>query len=130
MEIDEGAHAAWAAGSPRACEQCAGTFLARRSDRRFCSDRCRLKQWRRVRAAAEQRLGDDSQHLRVIADLRMLVARCGSSDRCEVNRSELSALLIGVDLLRRRHARIQRTCAVLQQCLKAARRVKTLRGAE
>ena len=130
MQLDEGADAARASGHPRACEQCAGMFLARRSDRRFCSDRCRLKQWRRVRAAAEQRLGDDSQHLRVIADLRMLVARCGSGDRCEVNRIELSALLIEVDSLRRQHAEIQRACAVMQQFLKPSRQATTRRGAE
>jgi ribosomal protein S27AE len=130
MEIDEGALANRAGGIPRACEHCAGTFLARRSDRRFCSDRCRLKQWRRVRAAAEQRLGDDSQHLRVIADLRMLVARCGSGNRCEVDRNELSALAVEVDLLRRQHAEIQRACAVLQQLLMAARQAKMPRGAE
>jgi ribosomal protein S27AE len=119
MEIDESALVGQVDRRLRACEHCAGSFIARRSDRRFCSDRCRLRQWRRVRAAVEQQLGDDVDHLRVVVDLRTLVARCGSSDRCEVNRSELSALLIGVDLLRRRHARIQRTCAVLQQCLKA-----------
>ena len=36
------------------CEHCADTYTAARSDQRFCSDRCRLRNWRsrrRVRSA-------------------------------------------------------------------------------
>ncbi|MEV4264571.1 DUF2116 family Zn-ribbon domain-containing protein [Kribbella sp. NPDC049584] len=36
------------------CEHCADTYTASRSDQRFCSDRCRLRNWRsrkRVRSA-------------------------------------------------------------------------------
>lgn len=33
-----------------ACEHCAAFFIARRSDQRFCSDRCRLRQWRLMKA--------------------------------------------------------------------------------
>ncbi|WP_134119350.1 hypothetical protein [Kribbella kalugense] len=43
----------------RACEHCAAFFIARRSDQRFCSDRCRLHHWRlqksATNAAAEER---------------------------------------------------------------------------
>lgn len=65
----------------RACEYCAAVFVARRSDRRFCSDRCRLRHWRSRRTAASGALRDDHQLLdalraeidqlhREVADLR------------------------------------------------------------
>ncbi|MBP2354945.1 hypothetical protein JOF29_006055 [Kribbella aluminosa] len=38
--------------SDRACEHCAVSFIARRSDQRFCSDRCRLRHWRLQKSAA------------------------------------------------------------------------------
>lgn len=31
------------------CEHCASTYTASRSDQRFCSDSCRLRNWRRRR---------------------------------------------------------------------------------
>lgn len=34
----------------RACEHCAVFFMARRSDQRFCTDRCRLRHWRLLKA--------------------------------------------------------------------------------
>jgi hypothetical protein len=30
----------------RVCEHCASTFVAGRSDQRFCTDLCRLRRWR------------------------------------------------------------------------------------
>jgi hypothetical protein len=30
----------------RVCEHCASTFIAGRSDQRFCTDLCRLRRWR------------------------------------------------------------------------------------
>jgi predicted nucleic acid-binding Zn ribbon protein len=33
------------------CEHCADTYTAARSDQRFCSDRCRLRNWRSRRRA-------------------------------------------------------------------------------
>ncbi|WP_432887803.1 hypothetical protein ACQPYH_06095 [Kribbella sp. CA-245084] len=40
----------------RACEHCAAFFIARRSDHRFCSDRCRLRHWRLQKSAANAAL--------------------------------------------------------------------------
>ncbi|NUR97931.1 MAG: hypothetical protein HOV67_22080 [Kribbellaceae bacterium] len=40
-------------GNDRACEHCAAFFIARRSDQRFCSDRCRLRHWRLRKSASD-----------------------------------------------------------------------------
>lgn len=44
----------------RACEHCAAFFIARRSDQRFCSDRCRLRHWRLLRSAVRALAADGS----------------------------------------------------------------------
>ncbi|WP_328522914.1 hypothetical protein [Kribbella sp. NBC_00359] len=44
----------------RACEHCAAFFVARRSDQRFCSDRCRLRHWRLQKSAANAAVAERS----------------------------------------------------------------------
>lgn len=44
----------------RACEHCAAFFIARRSDQRFCSDRCRLRHWRLQKSATNAAVAERS----------------------------------------------------------------------
>lgn len=54
----------------RACEHCAAFFIARRSDQRFCSDRCRLRHWRLLKSALRASAAEGSP-----ADLPTQTAR-------------------------------------------------------
>ncbi|GAA3129108.1 hypothetical protein GCM10010530_57680 [Kribbella aluminosa] len=47
-------------GNDRACEHCAAFFIARRSDQRFCSDRCRLRNWRLQKSATNAAVAERS----------------------------------------------------------------------
>jgi endogenous inhibitor of DNA gyrase (YacG/DUF329 family) len=63
----------------RSCEQCAATFIATRSDRRFCSDRCRLRHWRQLKSHIDSddhaSLHQELEQLRQeVAELRQVVA--------------------------------------------------------
>ncbi|GAA3598517.1 hypothetical protein GCM10022235_82890 [Kribbella ginsengisoli] len=121
MEIDE--HGSDVTGNIRlrACECCAAPFYAHRSDRRFCSDRCRLKKWRSLQTALEQPLESTNPATAITSLLRTYLERCGSASRCEVTVQELGDLLIESAFLARRYASIQRDCLALQGALTLAK---------
>lgn len=47
----------------RVCEHCAATFIAGRSDQRFCTDLCRLRRWRSRKAISPARGASGQQRL-------------------------------------------------------------------
>jgi protein-arginine kinase activator protein McsA len=77
------------------CEHCGDTYTAARSDQRFCSDRCRLRNWR---------------------------TRRGVCSAEAVEAEHVSALLAEVDRLRRQVAELQQANATLREALSHAQR--------
>jgi predicted nucleic acid-binding Zn ribbon protein len=75
------------------CEHCADTYTAARSDQRFCSDRCRLRNWRsRKQVRSAQAI--EAEHV--------------------------TALLAEVDRLQHQVTELQRANATLREALNRA----------
>lgn len=70
------------------CEHCAATYIAARSDQRFCSDRCRLRDWRgrkRVRSAE----AIEAEHVtRLLAEVRRLQSQVTELQRANATLRE------------------------------------------
>lgn len=80
MDKSASQHLAHLDARRRACEHCATTFIAGRSDQRFCTDLCRLRHWRR-RKSVPPACGAYSQ--------QRLDALRAEIDRLEVQVAEL-----------------------------------------
>ncbi|MER7247003.1 DUF2116 family Zn-ribbon domain-containing protein [Kribbella sp. NPDC000426] len=83
------------------CEHCADTYTASRSDQRFCSDHCRLRNWRsrkRVRSAD----AIEAEHVTVVL-------------------AEVDRLQHQVAELQRANAALREALSRAQACLMAAR---------
>lgn len=99
-------------GHDRACEHCGAFFIARRSDRRFCSDRCRLRHWRMLKSGLGPMADDESaarspsQTAREIL-LGLLTAEMPTvvAERVRTAIAELSELDREIVRVRRRNAR-------------------------
>ncbi|GAA3111731.1 hypothetical protein GCM10010530_38320 [Kribbella aluminosa] len=77
------------------CEHCGDAYTAARSDQRFCSDSCRLRNWRRRR--------------------RVLSAEA-------IEAEHVTVLLAEVDRLRHQVAELQQSNAALREALSEAQK--------
>jgi endogenous inhibitor of DNA gyrase (YacG/DUF329 family) len=102
----------------RACEHCAASFMTRRSNRRFCSDRCRLRHWRRLQAAVSQPGDDPSEQLQTIEELRELLQRILARRASVVEKDHHRSLLAGLAQLQREMARLREENALMRQWIK------------
>jgi len=80
MDNSSNQHFASLGARRRVCEHCASTFFAGRSDQRFCTDLCRLRNWRSRKTAPSACAAGSQQRLDAL--LREI-------DRLEVQIAEL-----------------------------------------
>jgi hypothetical protein len=84
----------------RACEHCAAFFIARRSDQRFCSDRCRLRHWRLQKSAtdaATEERSSSAAHTQAIRKILLRLSKASSSSTAAEQLREAFAELAELD---------------------------------
>jgi hypothetical protein len=130
VEIDESGSDVKGNGQLRACAHCAARFYPRRSDRRFCSDRCRLRNWRRLQSALAQTTDGNNPATGIAARLRIYLARSGPTGTCELTAQELRDLLVETASLGRVYVSIQQAYLVLQSVLATSNAVRQRRSGD
>jgi hypothetical protein len=76
----------------RVCEHCATTFIAGRSDQRFCTDLCRLRRWRSRKTTPS-------------------ACDAGGQQRLDALRAEIDRLEVQIAELRQVHAALREALA-------------------
>lgn len=84
--------------SPRAshepaCAYCGALFTARRSSRRFCTDRCRLRHWRLLKSALTAQPAEASITSSVVAEIDDLLVELLDQDRSARDRRRLGSAI-------------------------------------
>ncbi|GAA1658205.1 hypothetical protein GCM10009744_59280 [Kribbella alba] len=79
----------------RVCEHCASTFIAGRSDQRFCTDLCRLRHWRCRKTTPS-------------------ACDAGGQQRLDAMRAEVDRLEAQITDLRQTHAALREALATCQ----------------